>query len=66
MLTYIKYVEKSVFFPHLDSSQHSCGGNTEIQVSQHLCCGGFIDVRGPLPGKIIWKKQDTKNCLEFL
>lgn len=49
------------FIIYLDSSQHPCSGNAEIQVGQHLCCGGFVDLRGPFPGEIIWENSQEQS-----
>lgn len=43
---------------HLDSSQHACGGHTEVQVGQHLSCGGLINVWRTLSGEVVWKRME--------
>lgn len=44
---------------YLDPGQHACGGHTEVQVGQHLSSRGFINVRRPLSGEIIWGRREV-------
>lgn len=51
---------------YLDSSQHACGGHTEVQIGQHLSCRRFVDVWRPLSWKIICNASEVNLCYVFI
>ena len=37
----------------LDSSEHACGGHTEVQISYHLRCGRLVDLWRPSAREVV-------------
>lgn len=53
-----------LFSCYLDAGQHARGGHAEVQVGQHLRCGGLVDLRRTLTREIVWERMEVKTTLQ--